>query len=57
MQGWTWKVKFARVAYLSGRHPKIKDGLGFQRWAKYNTKIHEKSQEFLKFIKEKENAL
>jgi hypothetical protein len=30
------KIKFARGAYTSGRHPSIKDGAGFQRGA--NTK-------------------
>ena len=28
------KLKFARDAYTVGRHPSIKDGLGFQREAK-----------------------
>jgi hypothetical protein len=28
------KLKFARDAYTIGRHPSIKDGLGFKREAK-----------------------
>jgi hypothetical protein len=31
------KLKFARRAYMSGRYPKIKDGVGFQKGAKENT--------------------
>jgi hypothetical protein len=42
------KIKFARRAYTSGRHPSIKDGVGFQRGA--NTT---KSIEVPKFVKEK----
>jgi hypothetical protein len=44
------KIKFAREAYTSGRHPLIKDGLDFQKGA--NNKSM-KSQEAPKFIKEK----
>jgi hypothetical protein len=32
------KIKFARVAYTSGRHLSIKDGLGFQKEAKHKKK-------------------
>jgi hypothetical protein len=28
------KIKFARGAYTSGMHPRIKDGFGFQNGAK-----------------------
>ena len=38
---------------MSGRYPKIKDGVGFQKGAKENTQIHEKGHEFPKFVKEK----
>ena len=31
------KLKFTRDAYIVGRHPSIKDGLGFQREAKNST--------------------
>jgi hypothetical protein len=50
------KLKFARGAYLSGRHHRIKDGVGFQKGAKENTKIQKKGNEFPKFIKEKGKA-
>jgi hypothetical protein len=30
------KVKLARGAHLSGRHPRVKDGLGFKRELKTN---------------------
>jgi hypothetical protein len=42
------KVKFARDAFTIGRHPSIKDGLGFQKGTK-NTK----NQMVLNFTKEK----
>jgi hypothetical protein len=42
------KVKFARDAFTIGRHPSIKDGIGFQKGTK-NTK----SQKDLNFTKEK----
>jgi hypothetical protein len=42
------KVKFARDAFTIGRHPSIKDGLGFQKGTKYT-----KSQKALNFTKEK----
>jgi hypothetical protein len=42
------KIKFARDAYTIGRHPSIKDGLGFQRGTK--------SQKAPSFIKEKGKA-
>jgi hypothetical protein len=45
------KVKFARDAFAIGRHPSIKDGLGFQKRTK-NTK----SPKVLNFIKEKGKA-
>jgi hypothetical protein len=31
------KLKFSRGAYMSGRYPRIKDGVGFQKGAKENT--------------------
>jgi hypothetical protein len=45
------KVKFARDAFTIGRHPSIKDGLGFKKETK-NTK----NQKDLNFIKEKGKA-
>jgi hypothetical protein len=45
------KLKFARDAYTIGRHPSIKDGLGFKREAKNLT-----SQRAPIFIKEKGKA-
>jgi hypothetical protein len=45
------KVKFARDAYTIGRHPSIKDGLGFQRGTK-----DLKSPKAPNFIKEKGKA-
>jgi hypothetical protein len=45
------KLKFARDAYTVGRHPSIKDGLGFKREAKNLT-----GQRTPTFIKEKEKA-
>jgi hypothetical protein len=45
------KFKFARNAFSIGRHPSIKDGLGFQKGTK-NTK----SQKALNFTKEKWKA-
>jgi hypothetical protein len=45
------KVKFARDAFTIGRHPSIKDGLGFQKGTK-NTK----NQKVLNFTKEKGKA-
>jgi hypothetical protein len=45
------KLKFARDAYTVGRHPSIKDGLGFKREAKNLT-----SQRAPIFIKEKGKA-
>jgi hypothetical protein len=45
------KVKFARDAFTIGRHPSIKNGLGFQKGTK-NTK----SQKDLNFTKEKGKA-
>jgi hypothetical protein len=45
------KLKFARDAYTVGRHPSIKDGLGFKREAKNST-----SQRAPIFIKEKGKA-
>jgi hypothetical protein len=45
------KLKFARGGYTSGRHPSIKDGLGFQNRTK-----DKKSHEAPKFIKEKGKA-
>jgi hypothetical protein len=47
------KLKFAKKTYMSGRHPRIRDGVGFQRKANENTKIHEKGHEFYKFVKKK----
>jgi len=46
------KIKFARDAYTIGRHPSIKDGLGFHRGTK-----DIKSQKAPNFIKEKGKAL
>jgi hypothetical protein len=46
------KLKFARDAYTIGRHPSIKDGLGFQKEAKNLT-----SQRAPIFNKEKGKAL
>jgi hypothetical protein len=45
------KIKFATDAFTNGRHPSIKDGLGFQKGTK-NTK----SQKALNFTKEKGKA-
>jgi hypothetical protein len=45
------KIKFARDAYTIGRHPSIKDGLGFQKGTKDT-----KSQKAPSFIKEKGKA-
>jgi hypothetical protein len=45
------KVKFARDAFTIGRHPSIKDGLGFQKETKDT-----KSQKALNFTKEKGKA-
>jgi hypothetical protein len=45
------KIKFARVAYTIGRHPFIKDGLGFQKGTKNLT-----SQRASNLIKEKGKA-
>jgi hypothetical protein len=45
------KVKFARDAFTIGRHPSIKDGLGFQKGTKDT-----KSQKVLNFTKEKGKA-
>jgi len=45
------KIKFARDAYTIGRHPSIKDGLGFHRGTK-----DIKSQKAPNFIKEKGKA-
>jgi hypothetical protein len=45
------KLKFARDAYTVGRHPSIKDGLGFKREAKNLT-----SQRAPTFTKEKGKA-
>jgi hypothetical protein len=42
------KIKFARDAYTIGRHPSIKDGLGFQKGTKNLT-----SQKASNLIKEK----
>jgi hypothetical protein len=42
------KIKFARDAYTIGRHPSIKDGLGFQKGTKDT-----KSQKAPSFVKEK----
>jgi hypothetical protein len=38
---------------MSGRYPKIKDGVGFQKGTKENTKIHVNDHKFPKFINEK----
>jgi hypothetical protein len=43
------KLKFARGAYMSGRHPRIKDGVDFQKGIKENTKIFN-GHKFPKFI-------
>ena len=45
------KIKFARDAYTIGRHPSIKDGLGFQKGTKNLT-----SQRASHLIKEKGKA-
>jgi hypothetical protein len=45
------KIKFIRDAYTIGRHPSIKDGLGFQRGTKNLT-----SQRTSNLNKEKGNA-
>jgi hypothetical protein len=45
------KIKLARDAYTIGRHPSIKDGLGFQKGTKNLT-----SQRATNLIKEKEKA-
>jgi hypothetical protein len=45
------KVKFARDAFTIGRHPSIKDGLGFQKGTKDT-----KSQKALNFTKDKGEA-
>jgi hypothetical protein len=45
------EIKFARDAYTIGRHPSIKDGLGFQKGTKNLT-----SQRTLNLIKEKGKA-
>jgi hypothetical protein len=45
------KIKFARDAYTIGRHPSIKDGLGFQKGTKNLT-----SQKASNLIKEKGKA-
>jgi hypothetical protein len=45
------KIKFARDAYTIGRHPSIKDGLGFQKGTKNLT-----SQRTSNLIKEKGKA-
>jgi hypothetical protein len=50
------KIKFAKGDYLSGRHPRIQDGIGFERGTKNNAKIHDKGHEFPKFVKEKGKA-
>jgi hypothetical protein len=47
------KIIYARGVYLSGRHPRIKDGVGFQRGSKENAKIKVNDHEFHKFAKEK----
>jgi hypothetical protein len=47
-------VKFSRGAYLSGRHPSIKHGLGFQKRAKDKSNM---SHDGPKFVKEKGKAL
>jgi hypothetical protein len=46
-----YKIKFARDAYTIGRHPSIKDGLGFQKGTKNLT-----SQRASNLIKEKGKA-
>jgi hypothetical protein len=40
------KYKFARSILLSGRHPRIKDGVGFQKGGKENTKLKVSGQVF-----------
>jgi hypothetical protein len=45
------KIKFVRDAYTIGRHPSIKDGLGFQKGTKNLT-----SQKASNLIKEKGKA-
>jgi hypothetical protein len=45
------KIKFARDAYTIGRHPSIKDGIGFQKGTKNLT-----SQKASNLIKEKGNT-
>jgi hypothetical protein len=50
------KLKYARGVFLSGRRPMIKDGLGFQRGGKENTKLKISGHELSKFVKEKGKA-
>jgi hypothetical protein len=45
------KIKFAKDAYTIGRHPSIKDGLGFQKGTKNLTR-----QKASNYIKEKGKA-
>ena len=51
MQNECEKIKFARDAYTIGRHPSIKDGLGFQKGTKAT-----KSQKAPNFTREKGKA-
>jgi hypothetical protein len=42
------KVKFSKGAYLSGRHPKIKDGLGFQKGVQDKSNGRHEGPKFVK---------
>jgi hypothetical protein len=47
------KFKFARNILYNGRHPGIKDGVGFQLGGKENTKINAQGKKFSQFVKDK----
>jgi hypothetical protein len=47
------KLKYARGAYLNGRRPGFKDGVGFQRGCKENTKVKINGHGFPKLVKKK----
>jgi hypothetical protein len=45
------KLEYARSAYMNARRPQIKNGLGYKMGAKYNSRVNNNGQEFIKFTK------
>jgi hypothetical protein len=51
------KLKFARSMFYNGRHPDIKDGIGFQPGSQNNIKLNAHRNKISNFVKGKASMM